>query len=107
MRRAIPATGVVIRIETVYEARSVGVFDRILVPRDVPIIHFGTPDDADVVARLPPTSSGRYWYGQRVSFLYDPRDPQYVVLSLADYWRDVIPFCLIGTFCFVSLLWLR
>ena len=106
-RRAIQASGVVIRIETEYEVRSIGGFDRILVPRYVPMIHFGTADDPDVVARLPATSSGQYCFGQRVSFLYDPRHPQYVAMSHGDYWRDITPFFLIGMLCFASLLWLR
>jgi hypothetical protein len=39
IRGATQASGVVIRIETVYEARPVGLFERILVPRYVPIVH--------------------------------------------------------------------
>jgi hypothetical protein len=101
------ASGVVIRIEPVYEARTVGVFDRILVPRDVTIMHFRTADNVEVVARLPPTCPGHYRCGQRVSFLYHPCDPQYIVRSQIDYWLDLIPFLLLGTFCFASLLWLR
>jgi len=107
LRSAIQASGVVIRIEPVYEARSVGVFDRILVPREVTIMHFRTADKVDVVARLPPTRSGHYRCGQRVSFLYAARDPQYIVRSQIDYWLDLIPFLRLGTFCFASLLWLR
>ncbi len=107
LRSAIHASGVVIRIEPVYEARSVGVFDRILVPRDITIMHFRTADNVEVVARLPPTRSGQYRCGQRVSVLYAARDPQYIVRSQVDYWLDLIPFLLLGTFCFASVLWLR
>jgi hypothetical protein len=107
IRRVIRTDGVVIRIETVWEAWPVSIFDRVLVPRDVPHIQFTTADGVDVVAQLPTTSTGGCWCGQRVSCLYIPHDLQHVVRSRSAYWLDLIVILLIATFCFVSVFWLR
>jgi hypothetical protein len=107
IRRAVRTEGVVVHIETVLEAWPVGIFDRALVPRDAPHIQFTTADGVDIVARLPTTSTGGCWCGQRVSCLYVAHDLRHVVRSRSDYWLDFILILLIGTFCFVSVIWLR
>ena len=107
IRRAIQASGTVIHIETAHEPRPAGYFDRIAVPRDVPFLQFETAAGERVVAQCPPTPCGQCSCGQQLSFRYDPRDPERVVLSSEPYWRDLIPFLLIGMLCFVGLLWLR
>jgi hypothetical protein len=104
---ALRASGVVVRSETTYEVRLVGVYDRVLVPRDVPIIWFKTADAVEVFVRLRPTRAGRYYRGVRVSCLYDPRDPQYIVRSPMEQWGDLILFLVLGTFCLLSVLWVR
>jgi hypothetical protein len=107
IRRTTRASGEVILIETVHEPRPASVFDWVLIPRDVPVVQFETASGMSVVAHCPPTPCGQCSCGQRVSFLYDPRDPQHVVLSTVHYWRDLIPFILVGALCFISVLWLR
>jgi hypothetical protein len=107
IRRVIRTEGVVIHIERVWEAWPVSIFDRVLVPRDAPHIQFTTADGVDVVARLPTTSTGGCWCGQRVSCLYVPHNLHYVARSQSAYWFDFTLIFLISTFCFVSVLWLH
>lgn len=107
MRRAIPASGTVIYIEPAHEARPAGYFDRVPIPRDVPVLQFETAAGERVVTRCPSTPCGQCSCGKLLSFRYDPRDPQHVVLSSESYWRDLVPFLAIGVLCFVSVLWLR
>jgi hypothetical protein len=91
----------------VHEPQSASVFDRVLIPRDVPVVQFETASGMRIVAQCPPTPCGQCICGERVSVLYDLRDPQHVVLSSAQYWRDLIPFFLTGALCFIGVLWLR
>jgi hypothetical protein len=107
LREAVQVSGVVISIQPAYDAHLAGLFHHVQVPHDVPIVRFRTADDAEVVARLPPASSGEYVSGQSVSFFYNPRYPQHIVRSRAAQWVDVLPFFLIGVLCFISLIWLQ